>query len=98
MEKFGESEFAEIEYEFKPSAGAQKIAPVDLLIVKRALDPIREKFYAMRDLASGNPFARNDASLFYKQAKFMEDFSDDFEGHATFSMYFPYYQHMGYDQ
>ncbi|MCL2402503.1 MAG: TerB N-terminal domain-containing protein [Oscillospiraceae bacterium] len=98
MGKLGESEFAEIEYEFKPSADAQKIAPADLPIVERAIDPLREKFYAMRDLASGNPFARNDAALFYKQAKFMEDFTDDFEGHAPFSMYFPYYQHMGYDQ
>ncbi|MCL2409899.1 MAG: TerB N-terminal domain-containing protein [Oscillospiraceae bacterium] len=98
MVKFDESGFAEIEYEFKPNADAQKIAPVNLPIVERALDPIREKFYAMRNLASGNPFARNDAALFYKQAKFMEDFSDDFDGHAAFSMYFPYYQHMGYDQ
>ena len=52
----------------------------------------------MRSLAAGNPFARNDAALFYRQAKFMEDFSDDYRGFAQFSMYYPYYQHMGYEQ
>jgi len=52
----------------------------------------------MRNLASNRPFAHDDAELFYRQAKFMEDFSDDYEGDAKMQMYFPYYQHMGYEQ
>ena len=67
-------------------------------IAQRAPDPIRERFFEMRSLASDRPFARNDSELFYRQAKFMEDFTDDYGGDAKFSMYYPYYQHMGYDQ
>jgi hypothetical protein len=52
----------------------------------------------MRRLASDSPFARYDSKLFYKQAKFMEDFADDYEASAPFSMYYPFYQHMGYEQ
>ena len=92
--------FAEIEYEFNPS-GEKPDAPIDIKsqpIIRGAADPLREKFYAMRSLASGNPFARNDAGIFYRQAKFMEDFSDNFSGHSPFSMYYPCYQHMGYEQ
>ena len=66
-------------------------------IQPRISDPIREKFYEMRRLASNRPFARNDSELFYRQAKFMEDFTDDYEDSAKFNMYYPYYQHMGYD-
>ena len=69
---------------------AQPIAP-------RASDPLREKFYEMRKLSSAKPFARSDSELFYKQARFMENFSDDYDGDAKFNMYYPYYQHMGYD-
>ncbi|MCL2343378.1 MAG: TerB N-terminal domain-containing protein [Firmicutes bacterium] len=90
---FSGARFAEIEVDFGPgnTAAAEPIGP-------RTADPIREKFYQMRSLASGNPFARNDAGLFYKQARFMADFSDDYPGRAPFSMYYPYYQHMGYEQ
>lgn len=86
--------FAEIEYEPHVSAAsspAQSIGP-------RKADPIREKFYAMRTLASGIPFARNDPALFYRQAKFMEDFEDDYRRNAQFFLYYPCYQHMGYEQ
>ena len=67
-------------------------------IASRVPDPIREKFYRMRSLASDYPFARYDAGLFYKQGKFMEDFEDDFSFCARFSMYYPNYQHMDYEQ
>ena len=67
-------------------------------IAQRAFDPIRQRFFDMRSLASDRPFARGDSELFYRQAKFMEDFSDDYEGDAKMQMYFPYYQHMGYEQ
>jgi len=66
-------------------------------IMPRVIDPIREKFYEMRRLSHDKPFARNDSELFYRQAVFMEDFTDDFEGNAKFNMYYPYYQNMGYE-
>ena len=94
--------FAEIEYETPSSqvkaAGGQFFSAPAQAIDRRASDPIREKFYAMRHLATDNPFARNDAGLFYKQAKFVEDFTDDYSEYESFSMYYPYYQHMGYKQ
>ena len=67
-------------------------------IEQRAVDPIRQRFFDMRSLVSDRPFARDDSELFYKQAKFMEDFEDDYGGDAKLNMYFPYYQHMGYEQ
>ena len=73
-----------------PPAQPQPIKP-------RTIDPVREKFYEMRSLASKRPFARNDSELFYRQAKFMEDFTDDYEASAKFNMYYPYYQNMGYE-
>jgi len=75
---------------FSPVLQPQPIKP-------RIVDPIREKFYEMRRLASERPFACNDSELFYRQARFMEDFTDSYEGNAKFNMYYPYYQHMGYD-
>ncbi|MDR2570899.1 MAG: TerB N-terminal domain-containing protein [Oscillospiraceae bacterium] len=66
-------------------------------IKPRKIDPLRERFYEMRRLASQRPFSRNDSELFYRQARFMEDFSDDYEHEAHFNMYYPYYQHMGYE-
>ena len=75
---------------FSPALQPQPIKP-------RIVDPIRERFYEMRRLASERPFARNDSELFYRQARFMEDFTDSYEGNAKFNMYYPYYQHMGYD-
>ena len=67
-------------------------------VEQRALDPLRMKFYDMRRLASDRPFARDDSELFYKQANFMADFTDDYQGDTKFFMYYPCYQHMGYDQ
>ena len=67
-------------------------------IEQRASDPLRQKFYEMRKLASSKPFSRNDSDLFYRQAKFMEKYVDDYDGDAKFVMYFPYYQHMSAEQ
>jgi len=66
-------------------------------IEPREVDPVRMKFYEMRKLASARPFPRTDSEVFYKQAKFMEDFTDNYEGVANLNMYYPYYQNMGYD-
>ncbi|MFR1519259.1 MAG: TerB N-terminal domain-containing protein [Clostridia bacterium] len=38
------------------------------------------------------------AELFYRQAKFMENFEDDYLGYAEFSSYFPEYQKMNQEQ
>ena len=97
--------FAEIELETGPDRGTAGEAalrffsavPQPQPIEPRVIDPIRQKFYDMRSLASKRPFARNDSELFFRQAKFMEDFTDNHEGDAKFNMYFPYYQHMGYE-
>jgi len=97
--------FAEIELETTPSRGTAGEAalrfisaiPQPQAIEPRVIDPIRQKFFDMRSLGSRRPFARNDSELFYRQAKFMEDFTDDHNGDAKFNMYFPYYQHMGYE-
>ncbi|MCL2200034.1 MAG: TerB N-terminal domain-containing protein [Defluviitaleaceae bacterium] len=61
-------------------------------------DPIRQKFYDMRSMASDNPYTWNDARLFYRQAKFMEGFTDDYTAFADFSMHYPCYQRMGYER
>jgi len=89
--------FAEIEIGRQGDAGT---VPLSLSrqsepIKPRIIDPIREKFYEMRSLASKRPFARSDSELFYRQAKFMEDFTDDYDKNAKFNMYYPYYQNMG---
>ena len=68
-------------------------------------DPIRTRFYDMRDLANdrnkshwmGNS-AFNDDRLFYKQAKFMENFTDNYEKRTELYMTPPCYQRMGYEQ
>ena len=84
-----ETKFAEIEIEpttNRSAAGDAALqfftslspAPISEPIKPRKADPIREKFYEMRKLASARPFARSDSELFYKQAKFMEDFTDDY--------------------
>lgn len=97
--------FAEIEINApadRPSQGETavqffSIASQTEKLQQREIDPIREKFQEMRRLASQRPFARDDAALFYKQAKFMEDFTDDYSGNMGINMYYPYYQHMGYE-
>jgi len=90
-----DSIFAEIE--ISPAQVLRQAQNHSQPIVPRAVDPIREKFYNMRKLASERPFARSDSELFFRQARFMEDFTDNYEGNAAFNMYYPYYQHMGYD-
>jgi len=98
--------FAEIEIEPNPDHTAEygkalrffsAITPPQP-VAQRADDPVRQRFFEMRSLASDRPFARDDSELFFRQAKFMEDYTDDFEGDAKLQMYFPYYQHMGYEQ
>ena len=77
-------------------SAAQPVRPQP--VGQRMADPVRQKIYDMRSLAAGNPYAMKDASLFYRQAKFMEDFTDDFSESEAFSIYYPCYQLMGYRQ
>jgi len=88
--------FAEIEYEITPPKKPQTISSQS--IKPQASDPIRDRFMAMRRIFYDNPYSRNDAELFYKQMKFMEDYEDDYPGDEPFSMYYPNYQYMSYEQ
>lgn len=57
--------------------------------------PLPEKYREMRRLASSDPsLLLNESKLFYKMAKFMEDFEDSFEYKGTFMRYFPTYRQM----
>ena len=75
----------------RPQTTSQPIKP-------QPQDPIRDKFTAMRRIFMDKPYSRNDAELFYKQMKFMEDYEDDYAGNEEFSMYYPSYHYMGYEQ
>ncbi len=60
-------------------------------------------FLEMRHLCScvgqsGGFYTPRQSVSFYEQAKFMENFEDDYQGQATFSMYFPDYQMMNFEQ
>ena len=59
---------------------------------------IRAKINEMRSIVGAYPFFIDEGESFYRQAKFMEDFSDCFEGAARYSTYYPHYMHMGYEQ
>jgi hypothetical protein len=54
------------------------------------------QYRAMRKIAMrGNASCRESAEkVFYKQARFMEDFEDDFDYRGEFAQYFPTYQSM----
>jgi len=87
--------FAEIEYDLDAPAPASTGV---LIFGGASEDPVRRMFYDMRGLASDNPNTWNEARLFYKQAKFMENFTDDYDGYAELSMYSPCYQRLGYER
>ena len=77
----------------RPLAGGEKTASARRI----------RRFLEMRRLALGNfPPAgrdkRQQAAVFYQQARMMEDFEDDYQGDHPFSMYFPSYQMMDYEQ
>ena len=92
-----ETPFAEIELNETPVGNvpppkAQAIAP-------RAYDPLRTQIRDMRVIADYAPYAyQNDGWLFYEQAKFMADVTDDYPHRTAFSAFYPYYQRMGYEQ
>ena len=59
-------------------------------------DPIRARFVEMRRLAQDWEFKQNRA--FYSQARFMVDFTDDYDQVAPMEGYHPVYQKMNYEQ
>lgn len=53
------------------------------------------KYREMRNLAKAGPLSyESDAQIFYKQGKFMEDFTDDYRYNGEFQRYYPTYQSM----
>jgi hypothetical protein len=97
--------FAEVFVESQQEDESESI-PKAIPIARHPLDEKQERFMEMRRLACLSPVAGYrvgsgdslQAVQFYKQARFMENFEDDYEGNAPFSMYFPSYQMMGYEQ
>lgn len=103
--------YYEIEYDSSPFPGAGKFVLKSQKVELGPKDPVRERFEKMRDIArsyrmfsyGSNRFydARvrwETARLFFKQGAFMQDFTDEYEGYAEYSSYFPNYQMMGYEQ
>jgi hypothetical protein len=104
--------FYEIEYDASPYPGVGKFVtkPNPQRIDMPKNDPIRELFKQMREIARAHrhsyAYSRffdrriqsDNATVFYKQALFMKDFTDEYEGNTPFSQYFPNYQMMGYEQ
>jgi len=104
--------YYEIEYDSGPIPGVGKfvLKPKPQKLEESEKDAIRERFVQMREIArsyrSRYDFSRffdrrvqnDNAMIFRQQGLFMKDFTDDFEGNAPFSQYFPCYQMMGYEQ
>jgi len=72
------------------------------LIDQKAADPVQQTFRAMRALAAssiaGRTGSASDAGIFYLQATFMQDFTDNFAEVVPFQAYYPTYLHMNYQQ
>ena len=103
--------FCEFEYEPQPVEGAGRFVAKPHKIEPPENDAIRDLFYRMREVARQTrsvyvDFSRffdrrvqqDSANVFYEQAIFMKDFTDDYPDQVPFSSYFPQYQMMGYEQ
>ncbi|NMP36830.1 MAG: hypothetical protein GX051_01700 [Clostridiales bacterium] len=56
---------------------------------------INPQYRGMKKLASGDEaYSHSPAKIFYKQAKFMEEFEEDFDYHGEFIKYYPTYRDM----
>ena len=95
-------DFAEVYIEDVKIAEHKVTASQNIEIPNPLPDKNRELFLEMRQISKKagfyNPYDKLPSLLFYSQAKFMENFEDDFEENAAYSMYFPNYQMMGYEQ
>lgn len=102
--------FYEIEYDSGPMPGVGKFVLKPQKIQEPEKDEKRELFGQMREIARAHRsiydssrffdqrVQNNNAIIFYKQAKFMKDFIDNYSGNKPFTLYFPSYQMMGYEQ
>ncbi len=105
-----EQPFFEIEYDSCPIPGVGKFVRRAVPIAAPERDEIRERFHRMRTLSATAPlpypthnfFSRllqqRNAAIFYRQAVYMQDFTDDYRQSVPLTQYFPYYQLMGYEQ
>ena len=67
--------------------------------INQVVDEKRALFYKMRQIAIDELYYdENNSKVFYRQAKFMENFEDDYEEQAPFLSYYPCYQKMSYEQ
>jgi hypothetical protein len=87
----------------KDAQTGERIKPAEKIDAARPADPVQELFSQMRQLSreiSRASFSeeRYRERLFFKQAQFIAGFEDDYQDTAPFSMYFPYYQLMNYEQ
>ena len=102
--------YYEIEYDSCPFPGVGKYVLKSQKIHAPNKDEKRELFGQMREIARTHPsiydssrffdyrVQQNNGMIFYKQGIFMKDFTDDYAGNRPFSVYFPSYQMMGYEQ
>ncbi|MCD8022936.1 MAG: TerB N-terminal domain-containing protein [Lachnospiraceae bacterium] len=64
---------------------------------QRSLPP--KEYRKMRDLVSYSPFSReNEAKVFYLQAKYMENFEDDYPYEREVQYYYPTYQSLSLEE
>ncbi|MCL2461688.1 MAG: TerB N-terminal domain-containing protein [Defluviitaleaceae bacterium] len=90
--------FAEIEIEGDGAISAP-MPVIKTEPISAAASPERALFTEMRRLAfDGKTDHTNRDAIFYRQAKFMKDYEDDYAGAAPFSQFYPYYQLMSYEQ
>ena len=106
--------FAEIEVSLSGADNAklpvaQAIKPPSQKDLEK--EKLRKVFGEMRDISRYNHASYflntnfyqkqvqyENSKIFYKQGKFMQDLEDDYADTVPFSSYFPYYQHMNYEQ
>ncbi len=104
------SPFAEVKIELDNVSSSYEAVPIPQAS-KPEMDEKRKLFISMRDISRCNHSSYflntkfyhkqaqyENSKVFYKQAKFMKDFEDDYSETVSFSSYFPYYQLMSYEQ
>ena len=98
-----EQAFAEIYIEDGQPSDKVGIEPQPILQRTPKEEEKHRIFLEMRHMCScvgqsGGFYTPQQSVSFYQQAKFMENFEDDYARKASFSMYFPDYQMMNFEQ
>lgn len=74
-------------------------SPAAAEVIDPASEEARSRFNDMRHVAQQGVWYRMDKTeVFYRQAKMMADFEDDYEGSVPPSCYYPRYQKLSYEQ